>query len=193
MNVFKSLGISAKAASCKDDLKDAKRIILPGVGSFDWAMRRLNESGMRPALDQRVLGEKIPVLGVCVGMQMMADKSEEGKLSGLGWIKGDVVRLASLPNSQGLTVPHMGWNKVYPKNESGIFEHIGVKRFYFLHSFAFVTENENDTLATTAYGCDFAAAVGVENIIGTQFHPEKSHSGGENLLKNFVRRCDAAL
>ena len=186
LNVYKALNIPAMVARNAGDLTGATRLILPGVGSFDHAMELLQQSGMREVLDDLVLNRGVPVLGVCVGMQIMAERSEEGKLPGLGWIRGSVSKLRSAERVLPLRLPHMGWNDVTPLGSSGLFfglEHDA--RFYFLHSYYFDCESSGTALAETEYGMRFVCAVRSHNIHGVQFHPEKSHQYGARLLQNF--------
>ena len=185
-SIYKRLGISYAIAQDADGLTKASHLLLPGVGAFDWAMQRLEASGMRQALDDLVINHSVPVLGICVGMQMMAHCSEEGKLSGLGWIRGDVKRLDSPLLSAKTSLPHMGWNDVYPKHHP-LFSGISDPRFYFLHSYYFLPECHDHTLAEAEYAQRFAASVGRQHILGVQFHPEKSHHWGVQLLKNFAQ------
>lgn len=185
-NIYRRLGIEAKPAKTPEEVAEATKLILPGVGAFDWAMARLTQSGVRDALDKAVLARGVPVLGVCVGMQMMADRSEEGALPGLGWIGGDVVRFRMERGQQRTPLPHMGWNDVQPTGVSLLFEGLDSPRFYFLHSFHLRPNSQSDQIATTDYGLEFTSAVGRANIFGTQFHPEKSHAWGIRLLKNFA-------
>jgi imidazole glycerol-phosphate synthase subunit HisH len=181
LNMYKRMNVPAKAARTAEELADAERIVLPGVGAFDQAMKLLDASGMRPVLEEKVVGKKLPVIGVCVGMQILADVSEEGQAAGLGWVPGTVRHLRSLPSQGVLPLPHMGWNDVQPlSSDGGLFD--GLQRdarFYFLHSFYY-------RAATVTYGAPFACAVRRENIWGVQFHPEKSHHFGAMLLKNFA-------
>lgn len=185
-NVYKNLNIPFKVVSSVAELSVATKIILPGVGAFDYAMERLHKSGMQNILNELVLEQKIPVLGICVGMQMLAHSSEEGRLPGLGWVDG-VVRKFDTSNLQhGTLLPHMGWNKVTPKGDDKLFQGLGANSlFYFLHSYYFQCHNDKDIIARTDYGGLFTSAVGVANIYGVQFHPEKSHQWGMHLLKNF--------
>ena len=186
LNIYKNLNISAMPVRTADELAAAKRIILPGVGSFDWAMERLNGSGMRESLDDLVMGKQLPVLGVCVGMQMLARCSEEGDFPGLGWIPGDVKRFDEHRFTQKTHLPHMGWNDVLPRAIDSLFHGMTDPRFYFLHSYYFSPDNSAQILATTNYNGEFASAVWMGHIFGTQFHPEKSHQWGIQLLKNFA-------
>jgi glutamine amidotransferase len=188
MNVFKRLGIPAERATTAADFADATRLILPGVGHFDHAMQRLNDSGMRPALESLVLGQGMPVVGICVGMQMLAAGSDEGSLQGLNWVPGRVRAFATHPLSASLPMPHMGWNDVHPVAGSRLFStgFDDAAQFYFLHSFYFDAQDKADVAATAHYGLDFDAVVSRGHIHGVQCHPEKSHHWGAQLLKNFA-------
>lgn len=185
-NIYRRLGLPAEPATTAEALRAADKIILPGVGAFDWAMHRLNDSGMREALDQKVLGEATPVLGVCVGMQMMAHSSEEGALPGLGWIDAEVVRFRPGDANEARHLPHMGWNDAAPSEPDSLFRGIVEPRYYFLHSYYVAPASEATVLARTHYGIHFASAVRSGHIFGTQFHPEKSHDWGVSLLRNFA-------
>jgi len=190
-HIYTRLNLPVEIASNPEQLLRAEKIILPGVGAFDWAMTRLNESGLRETLDDLVLRQKVPVLGICVGMQMMANSSDEGSLPGLGWVDAVVKKLsmkteASQQESNQLALPHMGWNDVVSNRESALLSGITAPRFYFLHSYYFVPGQTSQTLATTHYGVEFTSAAANEHIYGVQFHPEKSHSWGIQLLKNFA-------
>ncbi len=188
LNLFKRLGIDARRADTPEALADAVRLVLPGVGHFDRAMQRLNDSGMRPKLEELVLGAQVPVVGICVGMQMLAGGSDEGALPGLGWVPGHVRAFESQPQSAALPMPHMGWNDVQQRDNSKLFSKgfEGGAQFYFLHSYFFDAEDKGDVAATASYGLDFDAVVSRGHIHGVQCHPEKSHHWGEQLLKNFV-------
>ena len=184
-HIYNRLNIAASIATTSEHIAGARRLILPGVGAFDWAMARLDRSGMRAALDHAVIEEKRPVLGVCVGMQMMARSSEEGALAGLGWIDATVRRFDEAALA-GKPMPHMGWNDVCPEADGCLFRGIAAPRYYFLHSYYFAPADPADTLATADYGGNFTAAVRQDNVYGTQFHPEKSHDWGIELLRNFA-------
>jgi glutamine amidotransferase len=188
MTLYKRLGIDAQRARVADELAGATRLILPGVGHFDDAMRRLNDSGMRPALEDMVLGQGVPVLGVCVGMQMLAAGSDEGSLPGLNWVPGRVRAFATNPLSASLPMPHMGWNDVHPVAGSRLFSagFDDAAQFYFLHSFYFDALDKADVAGTAHYGLDFDAVISRGHIHGVQCHPEKSHHWGAQLLMNFV-------
>ena len=185
-NIYRRLNIAVSIARTAEDLVAAQRIILPGVGSFDWAMDRLEASGMRLCLDDLVLRKKRPVMGICVGMQMIALRSDEGSRAGLGWLDADVKRLPSQATQKPIQLPHMGWNDVEATDNS-LFSGIVSPRFYFLHSYYFAPVDLNHVLASVNYHGTFAAAVGRGNIFGVQFHPEKSHHWGAQLLKNFAK------
>lgn len=187
LNIYRRLNISAYAASSRQDLEKAEKLIMPGVGAFDWAMTRLQASGLRDALDAAVLERKTPVLGICIGMQMMARSSEEGRLEGLGWIGGTVKRLSFPAIHRLASLPHMGWNDVKPRTDESLFAGLEQDaRFYFLHSYHFSCDDEGCVLATTDYYGEFACGVRAGNVFGVQFHPEKSHQFGVRLLKNFA-------
>lgn len=185
-NIYRRLGIETYPARTTTDLRRASRIILPGVGAFDWAMTRLQESGLREALDEEVLGAKKPVLGICVGMQMMARSSEEGVLPGLGWIDATVVRFDTSLLQGKTHLPHMGWNNAKPSSSDTLFFGLDAPEYYFLHSYFMKPDREENILATSSYGVTFTSAARSGNVYGTQFHPEKSHQWGVQLLKNFA-------
>lgn len=186
-NIYKRLNIPVAMATTPQDLRSAERIILPGVGAFDWAMSRLNDSGMREALEEAVVTDRKPILGICVGMQMMAHRSEEGTLAGLGWIPGEVRRFDVATFKDRTHLPHMGWNDVQPRADGRLFGHLQTAaQFYFLHSYYFAPAAPDYVLAQTDYNGLFAASVGSANVYGVQFHPEKSHQWGIRLLQNFA-------
>ena len=186
-NIYKQLNVPFKPVKSADDFTAVSKLILPGVGAFDYAMQLLNESGMRDKLDDMVLNQKVPVLGVCVGMQIMADSSEEGVMPGLGWVSGSVRKIDVAKLTHKPTIPHMGWNQVQPKKDIDVFAGIDYEQgFYFLHSYYFSADDKNDILAVADYAGEFSCAVHTDNIYGFQFHPEKSLLNGVTLLKNFA-------
>lgn len=183
-NMLKRIGVVAEIVDSPDKLKSAQKILLPGVGAFDQAMQRINEGGFREMLDQKALVEKVPILGICLGMQLLTRGSEEGRLPGLGWIAAETIRFPSLP---GLKIPHMGWNVVKPATPSKLTSDLPDEcRFYFVHSYYVRVDKEENSILKCHYGLIFDAAIQHENIYGAQFHPEKSHKFGMQLLKNFA-------
>ena len=188
LTMFKRLNIPARTACRLEDLTDVSKLILPGVGAFDQAMDRFNNSGMRTRVEHLVLDQYIPVLGICVGMQMLGTSSDEGTLPGLNWIPGRVISFSENFSTEPLPSPHMGWNDVHFKVGSLLKDRRTTltPRFYFLHSYYFDAENKCHVDATAEYGFRFDAALCKRNIYGVQFHPEKSHSWGSQLLKNFA-------
>ncbi len=186
-NLYKRMNIPARIAIRASDLEGATKLILPGVGAFDHAIELFDGSGMRETVDDLVLRRGVPVLGVCVGMQILAGSSDEGKHAGLGWIEGRVRRFDEGQLPQPARLPHMGWNDVAPKPGTRLFSGLEQDaRFYFLHSYYFDCASNDSVLATCEYGPAFSCAVGSNRIFGVQFHPEKSHGYGSRLLKNFA-------
>lgn len=187
LTMFKRLGLVATRARSIAELEGATRLVLPGVGAFDTAMTLLNQSGMRPRLEEMVLTQQVPIVGICVGMQMLAGGSDEGALPGLNWVPGRVKAFANTPASRDLPMPHMGWNDLKVQNGNKLFTDFEPEpRFYFLHSYYFDAENKADVAATAEYGLDFDCIVSRGHIHGVQCHPEKSHHFGAQLLKNFA-------
>jgi len=187
INVYKRANVPTKVARNISDLVDAQKLILPGVGAFDHAMGQLQNSGMREKLDELVLEKEVPVIGICVGMQMMGNSSDEGQLEGLNWIDGIVKKFDETKINQVTKLPHMGWNDVIPKEGTKLFTGLeNSSIFYFLHSFYFHCRNKENVIATSDYGEKFTYAIHYKNIYGIQFHPEKSHHYGEKLLLNFA-------
>lgn len=186
-NIYHNSGIDFKIAKSRRDLdRDVSKIILPGVGSFDHAMQSLQDSGMRERLDELVTEEKKPVIGICVGMQMLAKSSDEGEMSGLGWVDGTVKQFDSVEIGEDRPLPHMGWNSLEISASDSIFDGLDEDpRFYFLHSYYFVCNKSTDILATANYGKEFACVVKSDNVYGMQCHPEKSHHNGIQVLNNF--------
>jgi len=187
VNIYKKLGVATKLVEKQGDLIDIDKLILPGVGAFDYAIQCFNESGLREEVDRLVLIEKVPILGVCVGLQMMAKSSDEGILSGLGWIDATVVKFdyESLP--EGSPLPHMGWNDLEVVREDPLFTGLSDAKFYFLHSFYVVPKNKEEVIGSAHYGEEFCCVIRKDNIYGMQCHPEKSHSFGVQFLKNFAK------
>ncbi len=187
-NMLRKIGAEALISSDEATILAADKLILPGVGAFDTCAEKLLQSGLLNILTKKVLEEKTPVLGVCVGMQLLMESSEEGSLPGLGWIKGRNVRFKKEQMSAKLKVPHMGWTDVVLSKPSRLFEAMyDEPRFYFVHSFHPQLQNPDDALVHANYGYDFVAGMEHENVLGVQFHPEKSHKYGMKLLGNFVK------
>jgi len=186
-NMLKKIGVPSRITSAEAQIESATKIILPGVGAFDTCAAKLSESGLLPVLNEVVLKRGITVLGVCVGMQLFMRGSEEGILPGLGWIDGRIVRFKQelLPSS--LKVPHMGWTDVLPAKKSLLFTNIVDARYYFVHSYHAEVVHQEDILVNADYGYRFVSGVERKNILGVQFHPEKSHRYGMKLLENFAK------
>jgi glutamine amidotransferase len=187
LNMFKKIGISATSSSSSDQIEKAEKLILPGVGSFDAGMENLKRSGLIPILSEKVIRKRTPILGICLGMQLFGSKSEEGGMLGLGWIDAETAKFKFVEGQSNLKIPHMGWNNIVLKKESPLFKDMPEdSRFYFVHSYHLVCNDEKDIVAKTFYGYEFTSIVQKENIYGVQFHPEKSHKFGMKLLKNFA-------
>jgi glutamine amidotransferase len=187
INMLRKAGAPAVATADRDAIAAAGRLILPGVGAFDSAMRRLNELGLVEVLHEVAVRRQVPTLGICLGMQLMLEGSDEGQLPGLGWIRGRAQRFTAADMGEDLRVPHMGWNELSLRKPSRLFNGAeGPQRFYFVHSYRAVCDDPGDVLATTHYGCPFVSAVERGNIAGVQFHPEKSHRFGLRLLNAFA-------
>lgn len=185
-NIYKNLDIPFKVAKSVNDLEDVTKLILPGVGSFDHAMQSLQNSGMKERLDELVLEEKLPVLGICVGLQMLAKSSDEGKLDGLGWLDAHVKKFDESKLSSMTPLPHMGWNNIKIVQDNALLKNLDKDaRFYFLHSYFIASEHEEMVAANATYSETFTSIVHKDNIYGIQPHPEKSHQNGITLLKNF--------
>ncbi len=184
LNMLKHIGVQATVTADLQIISDATKIILPGVGAFDNAMTNINKSGLRELLDRKALIERVPILGICLGMQLLTCGSEEGELAGLGWIPATTNRF---PDTNGLKVPHMGWNLVHQSTPNKMTDGFQEEtRFYFVHSYYVKVENESHSMLKTEYGLKFDSAIQNGNIYGVQFHPEKSHRFGMHLLRNFA-------
>ena len=191
-NMLARIGVDSVITSDRAQIEAADKLILPGVGAFDRAMESLNRLDIVPLLNDKVLTRKTPILGICLGMQLLSNRSEEGTLPGLGWIDAETVRFPASINGTRLTVPHMGWNtiSVTDTGASTILGSLGEldtePRFYFVHSYHVRCRHDSDVAATSTHGVTFHAAVSRGNIVGTQFHPEKSHKYGMTLLRAFA-------
>ena len=187
-NMFKKIGYPSVISADVDVIGKAEKMILPGIGAFDNAMSNIAKLGLLDVLNQKALVDKIPVLGVCLGMQLMTDRSEEGVLPGLGWIKGETKKFI-FDAASNLKIPHMGWNVVLPTDYTNIFKGMNAEeiRYYFVHSYYVQCENRENVLAETDYGGLFTCALKNNNIFATQYHPEKSHRFGMNLYTNFAK------
>tara|TARA_B110000971_G_C20039698_1_gene516969 strand:- start:3929 stop:4534 length:606 start_codon:yes stop_codon:yes gene_type:complete len=183
-NMLKKLGQTSLISSRKEDILNATKLILPGVGSFDTGMNNLKERGFIEILNKRVIEDKTPILGICLGMQLLTNSSEEGIEEGLGWIEGQSLKFVY----DHLKVPHMGWNSIEIHKESPLFESTKKHRkYYFVHSYHVHCKHERDILATSEYGIDFNSMVKKNNIYGAQFHPEKSHKYGMEILNQYAK------
>jgi glutamine amidotransferase len=186
-NIYKQLKIPHVITGDLRELEAAERYILPGVGAFDATMSYLNKSGMVELLNEQVLVKKKKVMGICVGMQILANSSEEGELPGLGWIPGKVRAIDASLLKASPKLPHMGWNSVSPREGAKLFDGVDTERgFYFLHSYYFDAEAPELVAATVEYGKELTCAVARENVFGMQFHPEKSHANGVSVFRNFA-------
>lgn len=188
-NIYRRLGVHFEIIRTVDHLRLASKIILPGVGAFDWAMTKLGNSGFSSELTHLVLEKKIPILGVCVGMQIMARSSDEGMRPGLGWIDARVKSFGDEMFDQKMPLPHMGWNEVSTLTECKLFIDIDRPKYYFLHSYFLEPSTSVNVVGLSTYGVEFPSAIAKNNIYATQFHPEKSHTWGVKLLDNFARYC----
>lgn len=183
INMLKRIGVSVNVVKDPKALKKATKILLPGIGAFDAGMQALISSGMKCALEEKVLIEKRPILGICLGMHFLTRGSEEGTLPGFGWIRASTRKLNL---AQNYKVPHMGWNLVNKMKENDLINSLDEPaRFYFVHAYAVQVDNQEDALLQTDYGHTFDSGIHADNIYGLQFHPEKSHKFGMQILKNF--------
>lgn len=188
VNTFRRLDTAISVTSDPEEIKDADKIILPGVGSFSKGMQNLDKLNLRSVLEECVLDNKVPFLGICLGMQLLTKKSEEGAAEGLGWIDAETVRFRLSTKTDHLKIPHMGWNALNINDGSSLLENVTRDdRFYFVHSYHVSKINEDNVVATTTYGYDFPSVIQKKNIFGIQCHPERSHKSGLKVLKNFMR------
>lgn len=188
-NIIKKVGYSSVITSDVEIIKKANKLILPGVGAFDKAMENLNSLKLIDVLNEKALSEQVPVLGICLGMQLLSQKSEEGNSAGLGWIEAEAVKF-KFTEPKNLKIPHMGWNEVAVTNQHFLFDEMYENsKFYFVHSYHIVCDNPETILARTTFGYEFASSIVKNNIMGVQFHPEKSHKFGMKLIKNFIEKC----
>ena len=187
-NMLKKVGASALVSGRREDVEGADKLVLPGVGAFDNGMRNIRERGLLEALHEKVIRRRTPILGICLGMQLLTRSSEEGQSQGLGWLDAETIRFAFPPDSRPpLKIPHMGWNTVQPISSDTLFAGMPQQpRFYFVHSYHVVCRQAEDVLARAQYGFQFCAALRAGHIFGVQFHPEKSHKFGMQLLRNFA-------
>ena len=182
-NIIRKIGQKALVSSKELDIKRATKLILPGVGSFDNGMQKLKELGLINILNEKVVVEKIPILGICLGMHLMTEESQEGVSKGLGWVEAKTLKFTH----KDLKIPHMGWNTVQKNKKSKLLEDFEEDpRFYFVHSYYVSSKNQRDILTTTSYGHSFVSSFEFNNILGVQFHPEKSHKFGMKIFKNFI-------
>jgi len=187
-NMLKLIGVDAVISSDAAIIERSDKLILPGVGAFDKGMENLKSLGLIDVLSKKIILAKTPILGICLGMQLFTKTSEEGKLAGLGWIDARTVKFRFDRDAKNIKIPHMGWNEVMPAKESLLFKDARENlRFYFLHSYYVKLNNPADALTITNYGHEFVSAIENGNIIGVQFHPEKSHKFGVRFLENFVK------
>lgn len=183
--MLKKIGYESEISSDINKIKNADKLILPGVGSFDEGIKNIEALRILDILNYKVIEEKVPILGICLGMQLMTRRSEEGSRNGLGWVDAETKNF----KSSDLKIPHMGWNKINHMKESKLFSELeSEKRYYFVHSYYVDMDNDSDVLTTTPYTHEFISSFEKENIIGCQFHPEKSHKFGMKLLKNFMEK-----
>ncbi len=186
-NMFKRIGVESVVSSDISEISRADKILLPGVGAFDAAMRKIKESGFINILNEKALIQQIPIMGICLGMQLLTNKSEEGSLQGLGWIDAETVKFHFDKDSSN-KIPHMGWNVINRKKDSVLTKNLPIdSRFYFVHSYYVKCNDQNDIVCTTPYGHDFTSILQRGNIFGAQFHPEKSLKFGMEILSNFSK------
>ena len=186
-NMLNKIGVEGVISSETNIIDAASKLILPGVGAFGYGIKKLNDSGIIKTLEKKVLGEKTPILGICLGAQLFTRRSEEGRINGLGWFDAETVKFDFGNNPQNLKIPHMGWSDVTFNPSSRLFTDMySEPRFYFVHAYHLKTIHKQEIVATSVYGHEFCSGMERDNIVGVQFHPEKSHKFGMRILKNFV-------
>lgn len=186
-NMIRQIGVPAEVTDEPGRIESADRLILAGVGAFDAGMQHLHDTNLIPLLEQKVLKQKTPFLGICLGMQLLAFQSEEGNQKGLGWVNAETLRFQPEKIGPKHRVPHMGWNEILVQKPHPLLAELGEEpRFYFVHSYYVNCLEKEAVLATTDYGLAFDSVLGKGNILGTQFHPEKSHRYGRKILENFI-------
>lgn len=187
-NMLKRIGVPCSISADLNVIEKAEKLLLPGVGAFDSAMNSINSRGLLSLLNYKVLEEKTPILGICLGMQLLTEYSEEGLLPGLGWIKGGARKFNFAHTKSNLKVPHMGWNSVKINSDSSLITGLSTdSKFYFVHSYYVTCKSVENSICSTVHGIEFDSIIAKENIYGAQFHPEKSHKYGMRLLENFSR------
>jgi glutamine amidotransferase len=183
-NMLKKIGAKSEITSDLNTIEKARKIILPGVGSFDYGMKQLKENNLINILNKKVIDEQTPLLGICLGMQLLSKRSEEGEEAGLGWIDASTIKFVKV--TEDLKIPHMGWNTVEKKRESRLLTDLPAEsKFYFVHSYHVKCHVASDIILSSSYGTEFTCAIEKGNVLGVQFHPEKSHKFGMQILKNF--------
>ena len=188
-NMIKRIGFQSIITSDPNVLSNASKIILPGVGSYDYGMNNLSEYNLIEILNHKVLNEKVPILGICLGFQLMTKRSDEGKLNGLGWFNAETILFNFSSHKKKLILPHMGWNKIKIINDSLLINGLNEKsKFYFVHKYHIQSFEKNDIILNSNYGYEFVCSMSKENIMGVQFHPEKSHKWGMILFENFLKK-----
>lgn len=187
-NMLKKIGCKSIISGKIEDIEQAEKFILPGVGAFDYGMQQLENSGLIPALSKKVLQDKTPILGICLGVQLFTKGSREGQKKGLGWFDAETVAFDKNKLPPTYKIPHMGWSEIYYNKHCKLFKDMPEEppRFYFVHSYHLKTDIEQNIIAKTSYGYEFTVGLEKENIVGVQFHPEKSHKFGMQVLKNFI-------
>jgi glutamine amidotransferase len=186
-NMLKKIEVDPIISEKPHDIEKAEKLILPGVGAFDNGMKNLRERGLLDVLNKKVLSQKTPILGICLGIQLFTKKSEEGQMNGLAWLDAETVKFKFNKTNLSLKIPHMGWNNVKIMKDSNLFKGLEIEnRFYFVHSYHVVCDDGADVLSKTEYGFEFTSSILKGNIAGVQFHPEKSHKFGMRLLENFA-------